>query len=122
VKLSPTVSYFLRAIASPFRVTLNEHAACRAIASLAVQFTVVVPSRKPAPDAGEQVVMTGAAPSLTVGAAYVTACDGLDTPVTVTSAGHAICGGFGVLGPVGGAGGVFEPQLALRITAAGATN
>jgi len=56
------------AIEEPFNVTLNEQAARRAIASVAAQLTVVVPSGKLAPEAGEQVVVIGAWPSVTVGA------------------------------------------------------
>jgi len=69
VKLSPNASYFLAPSATPFSVTRNEHDAWRDIASLAVQFTVVSPRGKLTPDAGAQVVVTGAVPCVTVGAA-----------------------------------------------------
>src|SRR4029079_13069046 len=72
-------------------------------------FTAVVPSGNVAPDAGEHVVLTGGAPSVTVGAVYVTVCDGVVTLVTLTSAGQAICGGLAV---GAGGGGAFEPHAA----------
>ena len=59
VKLSPNASIFRIGMLIPLSVTLNEHVACRACASLAVQLTAVVPSGKLAPDKGEHVVLTG---------------------------------------------------------------
>src|SRR4051794_23528785 len=98
-------------MAKPLTVTLNEHVACRACASFAAQLTVVVPSEKVDPDTGVQVVVTGAAPLLTVGAEYVTACDVVVTPLTLTSTGQAICGAV-VVGPVGPPGAELEPHAA----------
>ena len=67
-KLSPKAATFRIGMAKPFSSTLNEQVAWRACASAAAQLTVVEPSGKLAPDSGEQVVLTGAAPSVTVGA------------------------------------------------------
>jgi hypothetical protein len=53
---------------TPVNVTLKEHDAGRACASVAVQFTLVEPRGNDVPDVGEQVVVTGAAPPDTVGA------------------------------------------------------
>jgi hypothetical protein len=88
---------------SPVSVTENEHCACCAMLSRAVQATAVVPTAKIAPDAGAHVVVTGAAPPVVTGDAYVTVCPADPTPRTVTLAGHAIAGaagvGPGVVGP-----------------------
>jgi hypothetical protein len=81
--------------------------------------TGVTPSGKVEPEAGLQVTFTGATPSDTVGAAKVTAWAGAATPVTVTSAGQAICGGGFVVGPGGGGCGL-EPHAAPRTHAAAA--
>jgi len=71
--LSPIALNVFAAIAIPLSVTLNEHDAWRATASVVPQFTVVVPSGKLAPDGGEHVVVTGDWPAVTVGSVYVTA-------------------------------------------------
>ena len=94
------------------------------MASVAPQFTVVVPSGKLAPDSGAHVVVMGDWPAVTVGAVYVTAWVAAATPVTDTSTGHAICGGFvaGLVGPVVTPGDVFEPQAAVTTNAAAAAN
>jgi hypothetical protein len=122
--LSPIALNVFAAISIPLSVTLNEHDAWRAVASVVPQFTVVVPSGKLAPDCGEHVVVMGDWPAVTIGSVYVTACDAAATPVTDTSAGHAICGGFvvGLVGPAGTPGDVFEPQAAVRTNAAAAAN
>ena len=49
-------------------VTVKEHVAVRLEPSVAVQFTVVVPTGKLEPEAGEQLVVTPAQLSLAVGA------------------------------------------------------
>ena len=53
--------------AKPVSVTLNEHAAARAWASLAAQLTAVVPRGNADPGAGLQVTVTGAAPPVSGG-------------------------------------------------------
>jgi hypothetical protein len=64
-------------------------------------------------------VLTGAAPALTVGAAYSTTCVAVGTLLTLTSAGQAICGGLlaGVDGPLG----ECDPQAAASRPAASTT-
>ena len=92
---------------------MNAHAAWRAVASLAVQLTDVVPSGKDDPELCVHVTFTGAAPPVTVGAGNVTGCSLPVMPGTVRSAGHAICGAV-VVGPIG----PFDPQAASSSVAA----
>jgi hypothetical protein len=91
--------------------TLKLHDAVRWRASVTVHETVVVPTGKVLPLGSEHVVLTGAAPPLTVGALYVT---GIGLPVgdvRATGAGHESCGASGV----GGAG---PPQPAMNSASA----
>jgi hypothetical protein len=88
-KLSP------EAISVPETATLNVQVAVFADASVAVQVTVVTPTPKAEPDAGEQVTETPPGQlSVAVGVVYVTTFD--DCPavaVTLIFAGQAIVGG-----------------------------
>src|SRR3954462_13810920 len=93
VRLSPNASYLVTARVKPASVTLNEQLAWRCCASCAVQLTEVVPSGKVLPEGCVQVVVTGAAPAVTVGLGYVTAWPAPRTSWTPTSLGHAIWGG-----------------------------
>ena len=68
VRLSPKASNLAASSAKPVSVTVKVQEACRDCASLAAQFTVVLPREKVAPDAGVQIVAVGAAPPVTVGA------------------------------------------------------
>ena len=106
-------SNFFTESANPLRVTLKEHDAPRDCASRAVQFTFVGPRGNEVPDAGVQVVLTGAAPSVTVGDGNVTSCVSVATSLTVMSVGHVICGalatGVGEFPP-------WPPQAATIIT------
>jgi hypothetical protein len=114
VRLSPKAAYFVTLSVRGVNVTLNAHVACRACASLAAQLTCVVPSGNDAPDAGVHVTDTGVAPPVTVGAESETGCEAPVIPVTVTSAGHAICGAV----EAGGGSGPFgpEPQAAASVS------
>src|SRR4051812_19537238 len=88
VRLSPKVSNFVTGTSDrPLTATLNEQAAWRDCASVAVQLTVLVPRGKDVPDTWVQDVLTGEVPPVTVGAVYVTACELPVMPLTVTSAG-----------------------------------
>jgi hypothetical protein len=75
VRLSPNARNLVVESRRWLRATTNEQLAVRACVSVAVQLTVVVPSWKVDPDAGEQETFTGAAPPVTDGAGYVTSCE-----------------------------------------------
>jgi hypothetical protein len=88
-----------------------------------VQLTVVVPTGKALPDAGEQVVVTGGVPPVVTGLEYVTFCPA-DALVTVTFAGHATTGtptgvtGSVVVGPLQSATRATRPAaMRMRVQA-----
>jgi hypothetical protein len=106
-------------MANPFSVTVNVHDAVRDVASEAWHLTGVAPSGNVAPDPGEQVVVTGSAPFVTVGSENVTGWVGVATLLTVTSAGQEICGASAGVGSVPGrlppqASHIAEPQMTAR--------
>jgi hypothetical protein len=72
----------------PVTVTVKEHDATRALASVAMQLTLVGPRGNEPPDAGLQAVVTGAVPPVTVGLGNVTAWDPPLIPPTDMSAGQ----------------------------------
>lgn len=99
--------------------TLNEHDADRCRASVAVHVTDAVPMLKTDPLVGVQLVVTGGAPSVTIGVKVtvapwaVVACCG-------AGAGHEIWGASGTVGG-GGVGSVGAEQR-LEIRAATTTS
>src|SRR5262245_12723454 len=116
VTLSPNATYYVPLSRSGVEVTVNEHCACREVASTALHETAVVPTLNELPDAGVQVVVTGDVPPLTVAGGYVTACPLPGTPCTVMLAGHEMVGAPGV-----GAGSFGLPQPPRSTASATAT-
>jgi hypothetical protein len=67
--LSPKATKLIALRCEDTSVTVSEHTAVRLSASRAVQLTVVAPTGNTAPDAGEQVVVTGGVPPVVTGLA-----------------------------------------------------
>jgi hypothetical protein len=82
-------------------VTVNEHDAVAACASVAVHCTEVDPTGKPDPEVLEQLICTGGTPPVTVGAENGTTTGLPLSEVAVRFAGHAI-ESAGVAGVEGG--------------------
>src|SRR5688572_8809576 len=101
VTLSPNARNRRMVSDSGLSVTENEQVARRWRASVAVQPTTVVPTGKPDPVAGVQIVVTGSAPPATTGGLYVTGWIVPTTPGTVNGAGQVSCGGAGIVGLFG---------------------
>jgi hypothetical protein len=98
-----------------FAVTENVHAALAPTLSVALHVTVVEPRVKVLPEAGVQLLVTGATPPDEVGAVNVTATDAFGVPA-VTFAGHVnVSAGTGVGIGEGPPGGV-APQPAATMT------
>ena len=86
--------------------TLHVAVCAGVAASRALQVLVVVPSGNAVPEAGAQVVVTGAVPPLAIGAAKLTVTGVPSTDWAATPAGQA---SVRAAGGVGGGGAVGEP-------------
>ena len=95
-------------------VDTKPHVAARPPPSLAVQVTVVVPGKKRAPDAGLQLIVSGADPPVAVGESNASVTGRPPTDVVEMLAGQATVSGGG---PGGGATGDFLHDGSDRSTA-----